>query len=133
LIRNDYYCYYPISLDPRERFYIIVSFRTDDTTWNPTIRRVYKDLERKMIYDLDANIKCLSDTDAIGKLIKEWLSKCDKLRPLDTRYNDNYFDHKMKYYIDRCKSNKNLKPISFDKLKESNPDVCRTIKGRLKV
>jgi hypothetical protein len=69
------------------------------------------------------------DTDNIAKLIKEWLSRCSKLRQLDTTYNNN-FDYKIKYYIDRCKSNKNLKPIRFDKLQESNPDLYTTVKSR---
>ena len=78
------------------------------------------------------NIKCLSDRDSIIKLIKEWLTKCSKLRRLDITYTNN-FDYKIKYHIDRCKSNKNLKPIRFDKLRESNPDFYRTIKSRLNV
>ena len=73
------------------------------------------------------NIKCLSDTGSITNLIKEWLTKCSKLRQLDTTYTNN-FDYKIKYYIDRCKSNKNLKPIRFDKLRESNPDLYVLLK-----
>jgi hypothetical protein len=76
------------------------------------------------------NIKGLLDTDTIGKLIKGWLSKCNKLRPLDSVCD---FDSKIRYYIERCKTNKNLKPISFDKLQESNPDLYRTIRSGLKV
>jgi Primase X len=74
------------------------------------------------------NIKSLSDEDAAAK-IKEWLSKCAKIRPLDTVYN---FDYWIKYYIGRCRDNKNLKPIRFeDKLPESNPDLYKTIKSKV--
>jgi hypothetical protein len=56
-----------------ERVDVVVSFRTDDTTWNDSgARKVYEDLERKMIYDLGAkkiSIEGLS-TDDIGKWIK---------------------------------------------------------------
>ena len=47
------------------------------------------------------NIKCLSDTDAIVKPIKEWLIKCSKLRQLDITYINN-FDYKIKYHIGIC-------------------------------
>jgi hypothetical protein len=61
-------------LEPQERFDIIVSFRTDDTTWNdPTIRRIYEDLQRHLTYELDAkkiSIGGLSAED-IGKWIKQ--------------------------------------------------------------
>ena len=73
------------------------------------------------------NIKFLSDEDAAAK-IKEWLSKCANNRPLDTTYN---FDYWIKYYINRCKANKNLKPIRFDKLSESNPDLYKIIKRKI--
>jgi hypothetical protein len=74
------------------------------------------------------NIKFLSDEDATAK-IKEWLSKCAKVKPLDTAYN---FDYWIKYYIDRCKTNRDLKPIRFeDKLPESNPDLYKIIKSKI--
>ena len=61
-------------LKPQERFEIIVSFRTDDTTWNDaSVRSVYEDLERKLAYDLDAkkiSIEGLSAED-MGKWIKQ--------------------------------------------------------------
>ena len=50
-----------------------MSFRTDDTTWNdPTIRRVYEEIERKLINEIGAKkitIEGLSARD-IGKWIK---------------------------------------------------------------
>jgi Primase X len=74
------------------------------------------------------NIKSLSDEDATAK-IKEWLSKCAKVKPLDTAYN---FDYWIKYYIDRCRDNKNLKSIRFEgKLSESNPDLYKIIKSKI--
>lgn len=74
------------------------------------------------------NIKSLSDENAAAK-IKEWLSKCANNRPLDTTYN---FDYWIKYYIHRCKANKNLKPIRFeDRLPESNPDLYKIIKSEI--
>ena len=74
------------------------------------------------------NIKFLSDVDAAAK-IKEWLSKCAKVKPLDIAYN---FDYWIKYYIDRCRDNKNLKPIRFEgKLSESNPDLYKIIKSKI--
>lgn len=75
------------------------------------------------------NIKQLSDKDTAEK-IKEWLSKCNKLRPLDPSYD---FDSKIKYYANRCKANRNLRPIRFDdKLPESNPELYKIIKSKLK-
>jgi hypothetical protein len=76
------------------------------------------------------NIKGMSNTDTIAKSIKEWLSKCNKIRQLDSAYD---FDSKIRYYIERCKNNKSLKPIRFNKLQESNPDLYRSIKSRLNV
>ena len=74
------------------------------------------------------NIKSLSDEDAAAK-IKEWLSKCANIRPLDTAYN---FDYWIKYYINRCKTNRNLKPIGFEnKLPQSNPDLYKIIKSKI--
>jgi hypothetical protein len=61
-------------LMPKERFDIIVYFRTDDTTWNdPSARKVYEDLERKMTYDLGAKKKPIEGLSAedIGKWIKQ--------------------------------------------------------------
>jgi hypothetical protein len=59
---------------PQERFDIIVSFRTDDRTWNdPTVKTVYKELEQKFTEDLAAKklpIEGLTAED-IGKWIKQ--------------------------------------------------------------
>ena len=70
---TDFFLNFVKFLMPQERFDIIVSFRTDDTTWNdPSTRKVYEDLERKMTYDLGAKkipIEGLSAED-IGKWIK---------------------------------------------------------------
>lgn len=61
-------------LQPEERFYIIVSFRTDDTTWNdPSTTKIYEDLQRKLTYELDAKkitLEGLSAEDT-GKWIKQ--------------------------------------------------------------
>ena len=71
---TDFFLNFVKFLKPQERFDIIVSFRTDDTTWNdPAARKVYEDLERKMTYDLGAKkipIEGLSAED-IGKWIKQ--------------------------------------------------------------
>ena len=74
------------------------------------------------------NIKQLSDEAAIAK-IKEWLSRCDKEKKLDSTYD---FDYRTKYCINKCKINRNLKPIRFeDKLQKSNPELYRIIKSKL--
>jgi hypothetical protein len=74
------------------------------------------------------NIKSLSDENAAAK-IKEWLSKCAKVRPLDPTYN---FDYWIKYYINRCRTNRNLKPIGFEnKLLQSNPNLYKIIKSKI--
>jgi predicted ATPase len=71
-------------LTPHERFDIIVSFRTDDRTWNdPSVRSVYENLEQKLLYDLGAkkiSIEGLSAED-IGKWIKAVRSISLPLRP----------------------------------------------------
>ena len=53
---TDFFLNFVKFLEHQERFDIIVSFRTDDTTtWNDSAaRKVYEDLERKMTYDLGA-------------------------------------------------------------------------------
>src|SRR5205085_11725802 len=52
---TDFFLNFVKLVNPKERFDIIVSFRTDDTTWNdPTIRRVYEEIEQKMINELGA-------------------------------------------------------------------------------
>lgn len=71
---TDFFLNFAKFLEPQERFDIIVSFRTDDTTWNdPTNKRIYEDLQRKLTYELDArkiSIEGLSAED-IGKWIKQ--------------------------------------------------------------
>ena len=45
---TDFFLNFVKFLTPQERFDIIVSFRTDDTTWNdPSARKVYEDLRTK--------------------------------------------------------------------------------------
>jgi hypothetical protein len=70
---TDFFLNFVKLVNPQERFDIIVSFRTDDTTWNdPSARKVYEELERKMTYDLGAkkvSIEGLSAED-IGRWIK---------------------------------------------------------------
>lgn len=52
---TDFFLNFVKLVMPQERFDIIVSFRTDDTTWNdPIARKLYEDLERKLLYDLGA-------------------------------------------------------------------------------
>jgi tetratricopeptide (TPR) repeat protein len=70
---TDFFLNFVKLVNPKERFDIIVSFRIDDTIWNdPTIRRVYEEIEQKMINELGAKkiaIEGLSAED-IGKWIK---------------------------------------------------------------
>jgi hypothetical protein len=74
------------------------------------------------------NIKQLSEEAAIAK-IKEWLSRCDKVKKLDSTYN---FDYRINYCINKCKTNRNLKPIRFEgKLQKSNLELYRIIKSKL--
>ena len=52
---TDFFLNFVKFIEPQERFDIIVTFRTDDTTWNdPTTRRIYEDFQRKLTYELDA-------------------------------------------------------------------------------
>lgn len=74
------------------------------------------------------NIKQLSG-ETVNAKIKEWLSRCDKVKKLDSTYN---FDYRINYCIDKCKINRNLKPIRFeDKLQKSNLELYRIIKSKL--
>lgn len=70
---TDFFLNFAKFLTPQKRFDIIVSFRTDDTTWNdPSVRNVYENLEQKLLYDLGAkniSIEGLSAED-MGKWIK---------------------------------------------------------------
>ncbi len=71
---TDFFLNFVKFLEPKERFDIIVSFKTDDTIWNDVAaRKVYEDLERTLTYDLRAkkiSIEGLSAED-IGKWIKQ--------------------------------------------------------------
>jgi hypothetical protein len=71
------------------------------------------------------NIKHLSKEDATGR-INQWLSKCSTCKPLDSTYD---FQSKLNYYINRCEINRNLKPIRFGRLFESNPELYKIIEG----
>ena len=70
---TDFFLNFVKLINPKERFDIIVSFRIDDTIWNdPTIRRVYEEIEQKMINELGAKkiaIEGLSAED-IGRWIR---------------------------------------------------------------
>jgi len=71
---TDFFLNFVKFLTPQETFDILVSFRTDDTTRNDlSVRRIYEELEQKMVYDLGAkkiSIEGLSAED-IGKWIKQ--------------------------------------------------------------
>jgi tetratricopeptide (TPR) repeat protein len=71
---TDFFLNFVKFLMPQERFDIILSFKIDDTIWNdPSARKVYEDLERKLVYDLAAkkiSMEGLSAQD-IGKWIKQ--------------------------------------------------------------
>jgi hypothetical protein len=71
------------------------------------------------------NIKDLPKEDAIGR-INQWLSKCNTQYPLDSTYD---FNSSLNYNINRCQINKNLKPIGFNRLFESNPELHKIIEG----
>ena len=71
------------------------------------------------------NIKHLSKEDATSR-INQWLSRCSTCKPLDSTYD---FDSKLNYYINRCEINRSLKPIRFDRLFESNPELHKIIEG----
>ena len=70
---TDFFLNFVKLINPKERFDILVSFRIDDTIWNdPTIRRVYEEIEQKMINELGAKkiaIEGLSAED-IGRWIR---------------------------------------------------------------
>jgi hypothetical protein len=109
------------------------SNRSNNIHWIETLLQMQLTEHRKYVMSLILapyfiNIKHLSDADAFGK-VKEWLSKCGKLKSLDPSYN---FDYWIKQAINRCKSNKDLKPIRFEnKLPESNPDLYKIIKSNM--
>jgi hypothetical protein len=71
------------------------------------------------------NIKRLSKEDTT-RSINQWLSKCSTCKPLDSTYD---YGSKSNYYINRCEINRNLKPIRFNRLFESNPDLHKIIEG----
>ena len=51
---TDFFLNFVKFVMPQDRFHIIVSFRTDDITWNdPSVRNAYEELEQKLINDLD--------------------------------------------------------------------------------
>jgi hypothetical protein len=109
------------------------SDRSNNIHWIETLLQMQLTEHRKYVMSIILtpyfiNIKHLSDADTFGK-VKEWLSKCGKLKSLDPSYN---FDYWIKHHINRCKSNKDLKPIRFeDKLPESNPDLYKIIKSNM--
>jgi hypothetical protein len=106
---------------------------SNSISWIETLLQITLIDHRKYVISLILvpyliNIKELSDEAAIAK-IKEWLSRCDKVKKLDSTYN---FDYRIKYCMDKCKANRNLKPIRFeDKLQKSNPELYRIIKSKL--
>ena len=106
---------------------------SNSISWIETLLQMTLSDHRKYVMSLILvpyliNIKQLSDEAAIAK-IKEWLSRCDKVKKLDSTYN---FDYRIKYCINKCKTNRNLKPIRFeDKLHKSNLELYRIIKSKL--
>jgi len=71
------------------------------------------------------NIKHLPKEDAISR-INQWLSKCNTCKPLDSTYD---FGYSLNYCINRCQINKSFKPIGFNRLFESNPELHNIIGG----
>jgi hypothetical protein len=71
------------------------------------------------------NIKHLPKEDAMGR-INQWLSKCNTCKPLDSTYD---FDSSLNYNISRCQINNSLKPIGFNRLVGSNPELHKIIEG----
>jgi tetratricopeptide (TPR) repeat protein len=70
---TDFFLNFVKSIMPEDRFHIIVSFRTDDITWNdPSVRNAYEELEQKLINDLDTEKVSLEGISAedIGRWIK---------------------------------------------------------------
>lgn len=101
--------------------------------WIDTLLQMQLDDYRKRIVDLIlvpyfVNIKHLSDDETIAR-INEWLAKCDKVKPLDSNVNFNY---KIRYQINRCKSDRNLKPVRFEEtLSKNNPNLYKIIKDKI--
>jgi hypothetical protein len=106
---------------------------SNSISWIETLFQMTLSDHRKYVMSLILvpyliNIKQLSDEAAIAK-VKEWLSRCDKVKKLDSTYN---FDYRINYCINKCKTNRNLKPIRFeDKLQKSNLELYRIIKSKL--
>jgi len=89
---TDFFLNFVKSIMPQDRFHIIVSFRTDDITWNdPSVRNAYEELEQKLIYDLDTDkmsLEGLSPED-IGKWIKTVQGRSPPLMPDLLRIREN--------------------------------------------
>jgi tetratricopeptide (TPR) repeat protein len=124
---TDFFLNFVKFLMPQERFDIIVSFRTDDTTWNDSAaRKVYEDLERKMTYDLNAkkiSIEGLSAED-IGKWIKQVRGMSLPLVPDLQRIRENSAGFPM-LLGEWIKSSNDLK--DYDKIKREK--LCTLIIG----
>jgi tetratricopeptide (TPR) repeat protein len=124
---TDFFLNFVKFLMPQERFDIIVSFSTDDTTWNDSAaRKVYEDLERKMTYDLNAkkiSIEGLSAED-IGKWIKQVRGMSLPLVPDLQRIRENSAGFPM-LLGEWIKSSNDLK--DYDKIKREK--LCTLIIG----
>lgn len=69
---TDFFLNFVKFLEPKERFHVIVSFKTDDTIWNdPAARKLYEGLERKLTHDLDG--KKISIVGLSVKDIDKWI------------------------------------------------------------
>jgi len=71
------------------------------------------------------NIKYLPKEDVRSK-IDQWLSKCSTCKPLDSTYD---FGSQLNYCIKRCEVNRDLKPVRFERLFESNTRLHKIIEG----
>jgi Primase X len=70
------------------------------------------------------NIKHLTKEDATNR-INQWLSRCSISRPLGSTFDSEL---NLNYHINRCENNRNLKPIPFGRLIESNPELHKLLK-----
>jgi hypothetical protein len=76
------------------------------------------------------NILQLSSDADIIKRLKEWLIGCDKIRSIYDSDSNYSFDRAIRCNILRCRCNKSLKPIAFEKLQSLDPELHRSITWR---
>jgi hypothetical protein len=74
------------------------------------------------------NIRQLSSDADIIERLKTWLIGCDKIRPIYDSDPNYSFDWAIRYNIRRCRDNKLLKPMSFERLQSMDPELYKLIK-----